>query len=68
MLPERTYSQIERGAYGQKKRMAEFASQSKNLTKQGKVNWNKFWKTEGPRQASYIKYKRTIYKKHFKKK
>jgi|TARA_Y100000296_G_C5074538_1_gene206620 hypothetical protein len=68
MLPERTYSQIEKGAYGQKKRMAEFASQSKNLTKQGKVNWNKFWKTEGPRQASYIKYKRTIYKKHFKKK
>ena len=49
---------MERGAYGQKRRMAEFASQATNLTKQGEVNWKKFWKTEGPRQKGYIKYRR----------
>ena len=58
MMPGKDYSKLERGAYGQKKRMAEFASQATNLTKQGKVNWKKFWKTEGPRQAGYIKYRR----------
>ena len=58
MLPDKQYSKMERGAYGQKRRMAEFASQATNLTKQGKVNWNKFWKTEGPRQKGYIKYRR----------
>jgi len=62
------YSKIERGAYGQKRRMAEFASQQKNLTKQGQVNWKKFWKEEGPRQKGYIKYKRRIYKETFKPK
>ena len=58
MMPGKDYSKLERGAYGQKKRMAEFASQATNLTKQGEVNWKKFWKTEGPRQAGYIKYRR----------
>ena len=62
------YSKIESGAYGQKRRMAEFASQQKNLTKQGQVNWGKFWKEEGPRQKGYIKYKRRIYKETFKPK
>jgi hypothetical protein len=64
----KTYSKLERGAYGQKRRMAEFASQPKNINIHGEVNWKKFWKTEGPRQKSYIKYKRSIYTKHFTKK
>jgi len=64
----KTYSKLERGAYGQKRRMAEFASQPKNINIHGEINWKKFWKTEGPRQKSYIKYKRSIYTKHFTKK
>ena len=62
------YSKIESGAFGQKRRIAEFASQSENLTKQGQVNWKKFWKEEGPRQKGYIRYKRRIYKEAFKPK
>jgi len=62
------YSKIEKGAYGQRQRIKEFASEQKNLTKQGKVNWGKFWKEEGPTQKGYIKYKRKAYKKAFEPK
>ena len=62
------FSTIEKGAYGQKRRMSEFASEKKNLTKQGQINWGKFWKEEGPRQKGYIKKQRRLYKEAFKPK
>jgi hypothetical protein len=68
MMPGKQYSKMERGAYGQKRRMAEFANLPGNKTKQGEVMWNKFWKKEGPRQEKYIKGQRKMYKEFFKKK
>ena len=48
--------------------MSEFASEKKNLTKQGQINWGKLWKEEGPRQKGYIKKQRRLYKEAFKPK
>ena len=68
MMPDKQYSKMERGAYGQKRRMAEFANLPGNKTKQGEVMWKKFWKKEGPRQKKYIEGQRKMYKEFFKKK